>query len=92
VHNPVIPTLGAEHGIDERNNKRSWYERHLFCGQLLSAVRRDQHGRPIDLIEFHCVLMCADGPISTASIAIVAAAHRAGVDRTSRSQPTTLRA
>jgi hypothetical protein len=57
VNDPIIHTLGAEHGIDERNGKRLWRERHLFCGRLLSAVRHELHRRPIDLVEFHCALV-----------------------------------
>lgn len=57
VDDPVIHTLGAEHGIDERNGKRHWRERHLFGGRPLSAVRHELHRRPIDLIEFHCALI-----------------------------------
>jgi GT2 family glycosyltransferase len=57
AYDPVIHTLGAEHGIDERDGKRYWRERHLFCGQSLGAVRHQLQRRPIDLIEFHCVLI-----------------------------------
>src|SRR6185312_2888276 len=35
-------------------------ERHLFCGQRLNAVRSQLHRRPIDLVEFHCLLRRTD--------------------------------
>ncbi|HUZ71439.1 MAG TPA: glycosyltransferase [Stellaceae bacterium] len=57
LRNPIIHTLGAEHGIDEADGKRRWRERHLFCGQPFNAVRGELHRRPIDLVEFHCLLM-----------------------------------
>jgi len=60
IRDPIIHTLGAEHGIDERNGKRYWRERHLFCGQRLNAVRSQLHRRPIDLVEFHCLLRRTD--------------------------------
>jgi GT2 family glycosyltransferase len=54
---PVIHTLGAEHGIDERDGVRRWREQHLFCGRKLNAVHNQLHRRPIDLVEFHCLMM-----------------------------------
>jgi GT2 family glycosyltransferase len=54
---PVIHTMGADHGIDEVHGKRHWRERHFYCGQKLNAVRGELHRRPIDLVEFHCLLM-----------------------------------
>lgn len=60
LRNPVIHTLGAEHGIDEVQGNRRWRERHLFCGQPLNAVASQLHRRPIDLLEFHCLLTRTD--------------------------------
>jgi GT2 family glycosyltransferase len=57
LSNPVIHTLGAEHGIDEDQGRRRWRERHLYCGKLLNAVASELHRRPIDLVEFHCLFM-----------------------------------
>jgi GT2 family glycosyltransferase len=57
LRNPIIHTLGAEHGIDEDHGNRRWRERHLYCDQPLNAVRDEIHCRQIDLVEFHCLLM-----------------------------------
>jgi glycosyltransferase involved in cell wall biosynthesis len=57
---PEIHTLGAEHGIDDEHGKCRWRERHLYCGQALNAVRHEIARRPIDLVEFHCLLMRTD--------------------------------
>jgi GT2 family glycosyltransferase len=54
--NLVIHTLGAEHGIDEVEGNRRWRERHLLCGQSLNTVASQLRRRPIDLVEFHCLL------------------------------------
>jgi glycosyltransferase involved in cell wall biosynthesis len=53
----VIHTIGAEHGVDGPDEDRRWRERHLFCHEKLDAVRGQLRRRPIDLVEFHCLLM-----------------------------------
>ncbi|HWE45989.1 MAG TPA: glycosyltransferase [Caulobacteraceae bacterium] len=56
----IIHTIGAEHGVDEVAGVRRWRERHLFCGEKVSDVRGQLRRRPIDLVEFHCLLMRTD--------------------------------
>jgi GT2 family glycosyltransferase len=57
LNNPVIHTLGGEQSIDGGNGTRRWRERHFYCGRLLSDVASELHRRPLDLVEFHCLLM-----------------------------------
>ena len=54
---PIIHTLGAKHGIYEEGGQRHWRERHLWCGRRLNDVRGKLQRRPIDLVEFHCLMV-----------------------------------
>jgi GT2 family glycosyltransferase len=57
---PIIHTLGADHGIYEEDGKRHWHERHLWHGRRLNEVRTKLQRRPIDLVEFHCLMARTD--------------------------------
>jgi GT2 family glycosyltransferase len=56
----IIHTLGADLEIVEDGPRRRLHERHYFCNKTVSAVRDSLRRRPIDLVEFHCLLMRTD--------------------------------
>ena len=60
AHGLDIHTIGAEHAVEGEGAGRRWRERHLFCGERLDDVRGQLRRRPIDLVEFHCLLMRTD--------------------------------
>lgn len=53
----IIHTAGAEFGIAEKNGQRQLYERHRFGNTTVSRVRSQLIRQPIDLVEFHCMLV-----------------------------------
>lgn len=55
-----IHMAGGEAHVYEKNNKRYLHERHRFRGQKVAEYRPKLQREPIELIEFHCILMRVD--------------------------------
>ena len=53
----TIHTAGADMEIVERAGRRRLHEQHHYCGRTVSAVRDQLKRGPVDLVEFHCLLM-----------------------------------
>jgi GT2 family glycosyltransferase len=56
----IIHTLGADLAIIDDGKQRRLHEHHHFCHRRVSAVSASLQRRPIDLVEFHCLLMRTD--------------------------------
>ncbi|MDQ6780067.1 MAG: glycosyltransferase [Candidatus Eremiobacteraeota bacterium] len=56
----LIHTVGADLKIIEEDGVRRLHERHLFSHQPVSKVKDQLVRRPIDLVEFHCMLVRRD--------------------------------
>ncbi|MEO6913836.1 MAG: glycosyltransferase [Candidatus Baltobacteraceae bacterium] len=56
----VIHTAGADLSIVTSGERRSLLEHHTFVNQDANAVRDQLKRRPIDLVEFHCLLARRD--------------------------------
>jgi glycosyltransferase involved in cell wall biosynthesis len=55
-----IHTAGAELSIKHEGGTRTFYERHRFVNEHADSVKSVLHRRPIDLVEFHCLLARRD--------------------------------
>jgi GT2 family glycosyltransferase len=56
----IIHTAGADYRIVESDGKRRVHEWHFLCGRRVPEVRAELKRRPIDLVEFHCLLAQTD--------------------------------
>ncbi len=56
----IIHTAGAEFKIVEEHGLRRLHERHRFGNTPVSRVRAQLIRQPIDLVEFHCMLVRRD--------------------------------
>jgi len=72
----IIHTAGAEFKIVEEDGQRRMHERHRFGNTPVSRVRAQLVRQPIDLVEFHCMLVRRDifdrlGPLDEALISFL---------------------
>lgn len=56
----IIHTAGADLRIVETDGRRQLYEQHRFTHQPVATVRSQLARQPIDLVEFHCMLVRRD--------------------------------
>jgi glycosyltransferase involved in cell wall biosynthesis len=56
----IIHTAGAELRIIDEGGRRRLHERHRFSSQPLAKVQAQLVRQPIDLVEFHCMLVHTD--------------------------------
>ncbi len=56
----IIHTAGAELRIVDEGGRRRLHERHRFSYQPLAKVQAQLVRQPIDLVEFHCMLVRTD--------------------------------
>jgi GT2 family glycosyltransferase len=56
----VIHMAGGDMGIEEEGGRRVFHERHLFKNQPLADHREEIRREPIDMVEFHTMLVRRD--------------------------------
>jgi glycosyl transferase family 2 len=59
-HRRLVHTAGADCRIVEQGGRRSLEERHRFVNEPVHEVRHRMRREPIDLAEFHCMLVRMD--------------------------------